>query len=149
MQGNITKNFTWEEATYTNTGINNTIDNEVVKLNVEQLAKSILQPLRDALNIPIKINSWYRNSKVNAAVGGSVSSQHMLGEAADISCNDMLGAFNYIKDNLLFDQLIWETKGSNNWIHVSYKRLGKNRNQVLIATFDKKSNKMVYKPYKN
>lgn len=134
---NISKNFTLDEVQHTNTGINNVITDKEIMLNVQCLCNNLIQPARDYMNIPFTINSWYRSSEVNAKVGGvnpspsnPKGSQHLYGEAVDISCSDLKGLFHYIKDNMLFDQLIWEF---GKWIHVSYKRLDKNRNQILIA----------------
>jgi len=116
-------------------------------LNVQQLVNSVLQPLRDGLNRPIKITSCYRSPQLNELIGGAKNSQHMVGEAADIVCDDLLEAFDFIRTNLLFDQLIWEVKGNKRWIHVSYRRLGKNRNQVLVAQWNKQQGKFNYVPY--
>jgi len=102
--------------------------------NVQELAKHILQPLRDWYGKPIQVNSWYRSPQVNSAVGGSINSSHLLGEAVDIdtnSINENKKLFYYIKDNMLFDQLIWEFGGK--WVHVSYRVNKVNRNQILIA----------------
>jgi hypothetical protein len=87
--------------------------------------------LREWYGKPIIVNSGYRCEALNKAIGGAKSSQHMLGEAADITAgskeeNEEL--FNYIKDNLEFDQLINESDFS--WVHVSYRE-GRLRKQVL------------------
>ena len=68
------------------------------------------------------ISSGFRSSGVNAAAGGASTSQHLKGEAADVICSDNAKLFNYIKDNLNFDQLIWEYGNDNQpaWVHVSY-----------------------------
>lgn len=148
MQGKITENFTWEEATKTRTGIDNSIPNDEIAENIKALVINVLQPLRDGLKRPIKINSIYRSPEVNAAIGGSKNSQHMVGEAADISCDVLLDAFNYIKDKLPFDQLIYEYGKHIHWIHVSYKRKGQNRKQILVAKTDKKTGQVTYIPFK-
>lgn len=141
---NITKNFTLAEAQTTQTGLNNVIPNEDVMANVKAIAEYIMQPLRDYLGTPVTINSWYRSPQVNAKIGGSKTSQHMKGEAVDFVCDNLDTAFNYIKDNkLAFDQLIYENNGVSKWIHVSYKRNGKNRRQVMLAV--KKGKEWVYK----
>ena len=141
---NITKNFTLAEAQTTQTGLNNVIPNEDVMANVKAIAEYIMQPLRDYLGTPVIINSWYRSPQVNAKIGGSKTSQHMKGEAVDFVCDNLDIAFNYIKDNKLeFDQLIYENNGVKKWIHVSYKRNGKNRRQVMFAV--KKGKEWVYK----
>ena len=110
--------------------------------NMKVLAEKIFQPIREHFGVPIYITSGYRSAALNKKIGGSKSSQHLTGEAMDI---DMDGSgskvtnvqiFKYIKDNLLFDQLIWEYGNSTNpdWIHVSYSTTGINRRQVLKAT---------------
>ena len=128
------KYFTIEEMTKSSTAKANGIDNtpseeEVLKL--QKLIEAVLDPLREWYGKPIKVNSGYRCEALNKAIGGAKSSQHMLGEAADITVgskeeNEKL--FDYIKDNLEFDQLINESNFS--WVHVSYRE-GRLRKQVL------------------
>lgn len=114
------------------------------KPNVNQLAKMtilaevVFEPLRTWANEPIRVNSFFRSEEVNLAVNGSRRSQHCKGEAIDISSmgektNKEL--FDYIKNNLDFDQLIWEfgSKEEPDWIHVSYKSSIHNRQQILKA----------------
>ena len=87
----------------------------------------------------VKINSFYRGPELNKAIGGSNKSQHCHGQAVDI--DDTYGhktnaeMFNYIKDNLEFDQMIWEFGDAKNpnWVHVSYVNPGENRNRCLVA----------------
>ena len=109
--------------------------------NLKLLAEKIFQPIRNNFRCPIHISSAYRSIELNRAVKGSLTSQHCTGEAIDI---DMDGTpngvtnkmvFNYIKDNLEFDQLIWEfgTNDNPDWVHVSYESTGKQRKQVLKA----------------
>jgi hypothetical protein len=109
--------------------------------NFKKLAEKVFQPIREHFGVPIHISSGYRSSALNKAVGGSSSSQHCSGEAIDI---DMDGTpngvtnkmvFDYIKNNLEFDQLIWEfgTNENPDWVHVSYESTGKQRKQVLKA----------------
>jgi hypothetical protein len=108
--------------------------------NFKLLAEKIFEPIREHFKVPIHISSGYRSKELNAKIGGSATSQHCKGEAIDI---DMDGSpngvtnkmvFDYIKDNLPFDQLIYEFGDSNNpdWVHVSYSRNAK-RGQVLKA----------------
>ena len=133
------KYFTLYEMTASATakrkGINNT-PNESVKRNLQLLVKNILDPLRDAWGAPIIVTSGYRSVRLNAAVGGARSSQHVTGQAADIrtvsdrpednrKLRDLL-----IKLNLPFDQLIDEF--GCDWIHVSFNESG-NRGQLLSA----------------
>lgn len=107
--------------------------------NFKLLAEKVFQPIRDHFGVPIHISSGYRSAALNKAIGGAASSQHCTGEAIDI---DMDGTsvtnaqiFNYIKDNLEFDQLIWEfgTDTNPDWVHVSYESTGKQRKQMLKA----------------
>ena len=153
MKGNITENFTWEESIVTNKKIDNNFENEVnsneIELNIISVAEHIMQPLRNYLKRVIKVNSWYRSEAVNKAVGSKNTSSHRKGEAVDFVCVDLLEAFNWIKDYCLFDQLIWEVGKNSIWVHVSYRRVGINRNQVLISTWNNKGKRMEYKPYTN
>ena len=120
--------------------------------NFKKLAENIFQPIRKHFGKPIHISSGYRSDALNKAIGGSKTSQHCKGEAIDI---DMDGTaitnaqiFNYIKDNLNFDQLIWEfgTASNPDWVHVSYESTGKQRKQILKAL--KVNGKTSYAPYK-
>lgn len=97
--------------------------------NLVALVEAILDPAREALGFPIRITSGYRSPRLNRAVGGSPTSQHLTGQAVDITSEDNRKLFEYIKKHLPFDQLIDEK--SLTWIHVSYKREGGNRRQVL------------------
>jgi hypothetical protein len=122
--------------------------------NFKLLAEKIFEPIRTHFRCPIIISSGYRSKELNAAIGGSLTSQHCQGEAIDI---DMDGTpngvtnrmvFDYIKDNLNFDQLIYEFGDSNNpdWVHVSYESTGKQRKQILRAS--RVNGKTTYAPYK-
>ena len=127
----MTKNFTLKELCVTKTGIHNE-PNAEQKESLRLLAVNILQPARDALGA-ITVTSGFRNAKVNAAIGGSRSSQHMKAEAADLQCDDNAALFQFIK-TLEFDQLIWEfgDKEQPDWVHVSYAK--KNRKEILKAS---------------
>lgn len=112
-------------------GINNTPTDNVRK-NLTALVDNVLDPLRDWYGKPIRVNSGYRCTALNKAVGGVASSQHLTGQAADIDTNDTAEnrrLMKHIEGNLDFDQLIWENGGA--WVHVSYRADGKNRRQVL------------------
>ena len=120
--------------------------------NFKKLAENVFQPIRDHFGVPIHISSGYRSKALNKAIGGSLSSQHCQGEAIDI---DMDGTsitnkqiFDFIKDNLVFDQMIWEfgTDKNPDWVHVSYESTGKQRKQILKAV--KIKGKTSYLPYK-
>lgn len=102
--------------------------------NIRRLVANILDPARKGISMPIVVTSGYRSQALNRAVGGSATSQHIKGEAADIICNDNARLFNFIRENAVFDQLIWEhgTDKYPAWVHVSLKEQG-NRNEVLKA----------------
>ncbi len=107
--------------------------------NFMLLAEKIFEPIREHFGVPIHISSGYRSKELNAKIGGSATSQHCKGQAIDIdmdgSTNGVTNAdvFNYIKDNLPFDQLIWEFGNDTNpdWVHVSYNV--KQRGEILKA----------------
>ena len=136
----LSNNFTLAElcnsATGKRLGIQNVPGKEEIK-NLELLAKNILQPIRDHFDAPIHIISGYRSPLLNKKVGGAKNSQHLFGQAADIDNDNTkvsnADIFNFIKDNLKFDQLIWEFGTDNNpeWVHVSYS--SKPRKQILKA----------------
>jgi hypothetical protein len=132
-------------------GINNTPSEEHLE-NFKKLAENIFEPIREHFGVPIHISSGYRSKELNSAIGGSLTSQHCQGEAIDI---DMDGTsitnaqiFNFIKDNLNFDQMIWEfgTNSNPDWVHVSYESTGKQRKQILKAV--KSGGKTSYLPLK-
>ena len=141
MNTPVTMHFTIEELYASETAKRLGIDNKpsVQKMiNLVYLAANVLEPLRVAMGEPVKISSGYRCEKLNKAVGGVYNSQHLKGQAADICIDgDMAKGrrwFNYIRDHLNFDQLIWEhDKSGTYWIHVSfvYPDFGKNRRQVI------------------
>jgi hypothetical protein len=110
--------------------------------NFKLLAENIFEPIRNHFRVPIIISSGYRSKELNADIGGSLTSQHCSGEAIDI---DMDGTpngvtnkmvFDYIRENLIFDQLIFEfgTAENPDWVHVSYDSSGLQRKQVLKAS---------------
>ena len=106
------------------------------KTNIELLTDNVLDKLREWYGKPINISSGYRRYDLNKAIpGSSKTSQHSKGEAADIVASisgDNVKLFNYIKDNLPFDQLIWEKGTDSNpaWVHVSFSK-SRNRKEVL------------------
>ena len=143
----LSKNFTYEELTHSNVaerrGINNrprTKEEEKrVIENLKALCMEVLQPLRDYLGKLVVISSGYRCPELNKAVGGVKNSQHMKGEAADIHVENtehLLKIMHFIMDETDFDQLIWErNRAGTQWVHVSYKRVGANRHQVVGCFF--------------
>lgn len=125
------KYFTEAELTTTNTGLPNKPDSDQLLQNLQQLGEAILDPAREALGAPIKVNSGYRSYAVNKAVGGARLSQHTRGEAADITCTDNRKLLAILLA-LPYDQLIRYVDKSSRivWIHVSYRE-GANRRQQL------------------
>lgn len=134
----MTENFTLTELTRSEKAANLHINNEpgtIPLINLQNLCEKILQPLRNAYGKPIIVNSGFRSQALNDAIGGARNSQHMLGQAADITARhnydyheENKRLFNLIISlNLPFDQLIDEKNYS--WIHVSYGP--RNRRQVL------------------
>ena len=149
----ISKHISEKEATKSVTalrlGIDNTPDGDTLN-NMKIVAEKVFEPLREWVGGAIKINSFYRSPALNEAIGGSTRSQHCKGQAIDI--DDIYGhktnkeMFNYIKDNLDFDQLIWEfgdTTENPDWVHVSYVSEDKNRNRILKAVRDEGKTKYI------
>ena len=145
----ISKNISYKEATHSNYakqfGIANKPKTEHIE-NMQVLAEKVFEPLREWVGGPIKVNSMFRSEKLNTALKGSYTSSHLSGEALDITSLGLktnLEMFHYIKDNLDFDQLIWEFGAANpKWIHVSYNSEKENRKQILVIR-----KKGVYKVY--
>jgi hypothetical protein len=137
----VSDNITYKEALRSNTakrlGIENVPD-EFTFETMQITAEHVFEPVRKHFNEPIYISSFYRCEELNKAIGGSSKSQHCKGEAIDIddvySKATNADFFNYIKDKLEFDQLIWEfgDDESPDWVHVSYS-LGNNRMRILKA----------------
>jgi len=123
-------------------GIEN-IPDEYQTTNMYILAHKVFEPLRKWVGGPIKINSFFRSPELNKAIGGSSKSQHCEGRAIDI--DDVYGhktnaeMFEYIKENLDFDQMIWEFGSDKNpdWLHVSYCSTDENRKRCLKAYREK------------
>lgn len=141
MRVPVTMHFTIEELYASDTAKRLGIDNKPSvqqMINLVYLSAYVLEPLRVAMNEPIKIGSGFRCKALNKAVGGVYNSQHLKGQAADLCIDGDIAKgkkwFNYIKDHLPFDQLIWEhnSKGTY-WVHVSFvfPDFGKNRHQVI------------------
>lgn len=148
----LTKNFTLEELTKSETalrfGMDNTPNDEELA-NMVALCECVLQPIRDHFGKGVKVNSGFRDPEVNAKVGGSKTSDHCKGMAADIEIPGIANAelAEWIVDNLEFRQVILEfyTPGipDSGWVHVSYNP-GDNKKQVLTAT--KQNGKTAYLP---
>jgi hypothetical protein len=128
----LSKNFKLSEFTEQN-GLNYELTDIQIITNISALVNVVLQPASDWLKMPISINSGYRTKTHNSEVGGANNSQHLYGQAADISCVNLQQLFIYMQDHLKFDQLVFETDKHtrNKWIHVSYNSTGRNRQQVI------------------
>lgn len=142
----ISENISYTEATKSSTAvkynIDNTPDNEALE-RMRYVADKVFEPLREHFGVPIMVTSFYRSPKLNKKIGGSSTSEHVYGSAMDLDA-DVLGLitnrqiFNYIKDNLDFNQLIWEfgTDKEPAWVHVSCKEYG-NKREILKAYKEK------------
>jgi hypothetical protein len=135
----ISENISYKEAVRSETakrlGISNKPKKEHIE-NMELIAEKIFQPLREWVDHPIRINSFFRSEELNSRIGGAISSAHKEGLAIDITSlgeKTNLEMFHYIKDHLDYDILINEypnDDGEPKWIHVSWNKK-KNRKQVL------------------
>jgi zinc D-Ala-D-Ala carboxypeptidase len=138
----ISEHISYREAIKSNTatrlGIENIPDDYQVT-NMVGVAHHVFEPLREYVGGPIKITSFFRCEDLNQAIGGSSRSQHCQGRAIDL--DDTFGhktnaeMYHYIKENINFDQLIWEFGDDTNpdWIHVSYISEDENRGRCLRA----------------
>mgnify|MGYP005630424909 FL=1 len=148
----ITNNFSLGEMIKSSTAIRQGIDNSPNTehlINLTNLCCNILQPVSNHFKRTVTINSGYRSPSLNKAIGGSKTSHHCFGEAADF---EIIGLSNvelatWIKNNLMFDQLILEfhIKGQPNsgWVHCSYKKDKTNRKKIMTAL--RVGKKTVYK----
>jgi hypothetical protein len=149
---NLTKNFTLSEMTKSETALRHNLDNtpgEAEIASLKLLAEKVLQPVRDHFGKGVKVNSGFRHPDVNAAVGGSKTSDHCRGQAADIEIPGVPNAelAEWIKANLSFTQLILEfyTPGipDSGWVHVSYNPDNLKKQDMTAV---KKDGKTVYLP---
>jgi len=139
----LSENLSVAEFSKSDTAKRKGIDNTPKGVHLEaakELAQNIFQPIREHFATPIFLSSGYRSDALNKAVGGSKTSQHSKGEAIDIDMDGHKGPtnteiFHYIRENLPFDQLIWEFGNDKapDWVHVSYKKGGPQRGQILTA----------------
>jgi len=129
----ISKHISFDEATVSNTATRFGIENNPSDIQLacmKLVAEKCFEPLRTWYNKPIKVNSFFRCESLNAKVGGSKTSQHVKGEAIDLSGGNKeenKKLFDWCKENLEFDQLINEYDFT--WVHISYTV--KNRKQIL------------------
>ena len=147
----LSKNFSLNEMTKSQTALRRGIDNkpgDEEEANLQQLCEQVLQKVRDHFGKPVTVNSGYRSPELNKAIGGSTTSDHCKGMAADI---EIPGVSNYeiadwIKSNCEFRQLILEfyTPGvpDSGWVHVSYNY---EENEKKVMTALKEDGKTVYK----
>jgi hypothetical protein len=149
---NLTANFTLSEMVKSDTALRHDMDNtpgETEIENLKRLCEQVLQPIREHFKTGVKVNSGFRHPEVNAKVGGSKTSDHCKGQAADIEIPGIPNAdlAVWIMDNLTYTQLILEfyTPGvpDSGWVHVSYDSANLKK-QNLTAT--KKDGKTVYLP---
>jgi len=148
----LSKHISDKEGIYSITalrlGLNNTPGDKEYS-NMQLLAEKIFEPLRKYVGGPIKINSFYRGPELNKAIGGSSKSQHCKGQAIDIDDTyrhkTNAEMYKWIKENLNYDQMIWEFGDDKNpaWVHVSYVSEEDNRNRCLKAY--KENGKTKYK----
>ena len=137
----LSRHFTLAELTRSQTAERERIPNQPGSGETDllcALCTAVLDPLRDAVGRPIKVNSGYRGPALNRRIGGSTSSQHMQGKAADIQSpgTQVLELFKLvIRLGLPFDQIIYEAQNENTkWVHVSHNP-GANRGEIRVAEF--------------
>lgn len=138
----ISRTVSLKEATRSNTAVRFGIDNlpdDKQKSAMIETAIHIVDAVRKQFGDAVDISSFFRSEKLNKKIGGAKKSQHMDGEAVDLDSRDNalnLAVFNFIKDNLVYDQLILEAPDENgvpSWVHASYVQHPKqNRGQVLV-----------------
>jgi hypothetical protein len=146
---NLSKHVTRAEFERSETAINHGIPNFMNEFEIQRailLCQNVFEPIRAYVGRPIRINSGFRSAALNRRIGGSRSSQHILGEAMDLDLHDR-DLFEWILDNVEADQYIFEggTEEKADWFHISYRK-GRNRKQALRMI--KKGGKTTYVPYK-
>lgn len=139
----ISAHVSYREVTFSQTAVRKGINNDpnaTQLANIQRLCERVFEPLREWAGGAIKINSCFRSEELNKAIGGANSSQHCANNGAAMDIDDDFGAktnaemFHWIRENVVFDQLIWEFGNENNpdWVHVSLKEEG-NRKEILQA----------------
>jgi hypothetical protein len=146
---NLSKHVTRAEFERSDTAIRHGISNLMTESDIiraKELCENVFEPIREHLGKPIKVNSGYRSLAVNKRIGGAKTSQHSVGEAIDLDLHDR-DLFEWIIDNVVFDQLIFEsgTEDKADWFHISYR---KNRNRKQVLRMIKIGGKSTYIPYK-
>jgi hypothetical protein len=146
MSDRISEHISLKEGIESHTATRLNIDNiprELDLINMKTIAEQVFEPLRKWVGGPIAINSFYRSPQLNSAIGGSTTSQHCIGCALDLDDNyghkTNAEMYEYIKNNLDFDQIIWEfgTDKNPDWVHVSYVSEDANRRRCLKAYKEK------------
>jgi hypothetical protein len=136
----LTPHFTLAELTFSQTAARENIENRPNAEQIENLrllCLNILEPVRVGIGKPITVTSGFRSARLNKAVGGAPSSQHLTGQAADIVCFAMPAKALFkriIRMRLPYDQLIYEGTKNTAWVHVSYDA-ARRRGSILLATF--------------
>jgi hypothetical protein len=147
---NLSKHVTRAEFERSDTAIRHGISNSMTESDIvraKELCENVFEPIRAHLGKPIRVNSGYRSPAVNKRISSSSkTSQHSLGEAIDLDLHDR-DLFEWIIDNVVFDQLIYEAGNDTgaDWFHISYRK-SRNRKQVLRMI--KIGGKSTYIPYK-
>lgn len=134
----LSENFTLEEMTDSQTAVRLGIDEQFapadgIKENLKSLCEDVLEPIRALLDSPIRVSSGYRCERLNEAIKGAKTSQHVKGQAVDFTCKHWTVEETYSKikeSGLVFDQLIQEF---GHWAHISYTPFGGNRRECLRA----------------
>jgi hypothetical protein len=143
----LTKNFSLEELTRSDTAERKGIDNSPTAEHIHNLAalcENVLQPLRDKLKHSIRVTSGYRSEKLNNAIGGSKTSEHSFGKAADIKLiidgenKSELLYLSILEMGIPFRQMIWEfgDEETPSWVHISFNK-DDNKKQTLRAYKEK------------
>ena len=144
----LSKNLSLKEVVKSNTasrlGIDNTPEDWEIE-NLKAVAENVFQPIRDHFGVPIAVSSGYRGKQLNKAIGASKYCNTWSGEALDLDA-DVFGRitnadiFNFVKDNLVWDQMIWEFGDDEepNWVHISYKSVGETANRLSEPAETKK-----------
>jgi hypothetical protein len=143
----LSPHFTWGEMTRTGQSAlqeKNREEAEKCKAAITALCKTLMEPIREKFG-PLRINSCFRGPAVNQAVGGSKSSQHMIGEACDfVPLNDKIALMTVVdwirkESGLKWGQLINEHPGNSKWIHISLGEPFRKANNMQVLDFDGKS----------
>jgi len=151
----VSKHITYAEATKSQIAVRFGLDNTPTVeqfLCMKDTANEIFEKVREHFDVPIAVSSFFRSEKVNEKAGGSSTSDHLTGRSIDMDADVFGGVtnreiFEFIRDNFVFDQLIWEFGSNKNpdWVHASFRR-GSNRMEIKRATREGKKTK--YTPYK-